>query len=563
MSLLPPHLSWLSSYVKSHRYICSLVLLCLVSFSGHIDVYAQCEPALTTAPEPEMSPSETDVEMMGKQPGDWSLQDSVVGGLSLERYLRALSLDLMGRLPTKEEYELVDQGTQIDSQLINEWLHSQELAEQLTRLHHGWLWNNIENLNLYSNNAGLRSTQGRFWRTNPAQNYRGDRVACLDEPARFSPQGEILTETVDDTELEGWVWVQPYWSSEPVKVCAFDAQDNLYSDEGTFCGSGGGLNNPTCGCGPEMRWCVTGAVRNQVTGALAESLDRLITSVFASGESYLNLFQSSRLPLNGILVHFLKHHLQISRYNLSPSPVPEAFLPNMTYLEADRWVSIIMPRYYSGLLTHPAFLLRFQTNRARANQFFDAFLCSPFQPPEGGLPVADDESARDPDLQHRAGCKYCHALLEPAASYWGRWTEQGLAYLTADRFPAEREDCLSCALTGQGCNNECRQNYVTSSLSDQELPYLGKLKAYAFRKAEHFVNVEQGPRLLAFTEIADQRLPQCVAQRTAEWLLGRTISPKRDGAWVKALGLRFARQGFNYQQLILDIVSDERYRRVK
>ena len=68
---------------------------------------------------------------------------------------------------------------------------------------------------------------------------------------------------------------------------------------------------------------------------------------------------------------------------------------------------------------------------------------------------------------------------------------------------------------------------------------------------------------MAFTEVADQRLPQCVAQRTAEWLLGRSMDVKRDVAWIQALGVRFARQGFNYQQLILDIVSDERYRRVK
>jgi hypothetical protein len=562
MSYISVLIRW-NILTQYHRAILVLSFAILLPILGTQNLHAQCEPALTTAPEPLMSVDTSNLTMMGKLPGDWSLQDEIVGGLNPERYLRALSLDLRGTLPTLEEYDDLLENNHINASVIGEWLQSDRFAQQLTRLHHGWLWNNVENLNLYNNRANLRTSQGRYWRTVPAQTYRGDRVACLDEPARFGDQGEILTTEVEGNQLEGWVWVQPYWSNEPVRVCAFDAQDALYADNGTFCGSNAGFGQVSCGCGPQMQWCVTGAVRNEINRALAESLDRLMAEVFASGESYLSLFQSSYLPLNGVLVHFLRHHQQISRYSLNPSPVPSAFLPSMNYQEQDRWVSIVMPSYYSGILTHPAFLLRFQTNRARANRFFDAFLCSPFQPPEGGLPVADEESARDPDLQNRAGCKYCHALLEPAAAYWGRWTEQGIAYLSAERFPAEREDCLNCALTGQGCNNECRSHYLTNSLSDREIPYLGKLKAYTFRKSEHAVNVEQGPRLLAFTEVADQRLPQCVAQRTAEWLLGRSMDPKRDIAWIEALGIRFARQGFDYQQLIFDIVSDERYRRVK
>ena len=107
--------------------------------------------------------------------------------------------------------------------------------------------------------------------------------------------------------------------------------------------------------------------------------------------------------------------------------------------------------------------------------------------------MADEESVRDPDLQVRAGCKYCHALLEPAASYWGRWTEQGIAYLEPTEFPAERSDCLTCALTNQGCTNQCRTHYLTTALSEQEIPYLGKLKAYTFRRTEHENNVEIAP----------------------------------------------------------------------
>ena len=494
-----------------------------------------------------------------------SLNIPLIGGVSPERYLRAITLDLLGRLPTTEEYqELEDHEGMIDESILVGWLSTSEFAEQAARFHQSLLWNNLSNLNLYNNNPSLRVQNGIYWRNAPAQRYRGERISCLDELARFGSDGEILTTAVGEANLEGWVWVNPYWSpNERIKVCAFDAQDAIYSSQGNFCGSTGGMNSTDCGCGPELRWCVTNNVRQEMTRSLKESLDLLIQWIFLEGDSYIDLFESRRFYINGPLAHFFQHHTQVGRYTFNPSPISSELIPNITYTELDRWVPMILSREHAGILTHPAFLLRFQTNRSRANRFFDAFLCSPFQPPDGGLPVADEEASRNPDLQLRAGCKYCHALLEPAASYWGRWTQQGISYLSPDDFPPERQDCLNCALTGQGCTNECRTHYLTSSLSEQELPYLGKLKAYTFRREEHTVNVERGPRLLAFTEVAEQRLPRCVAQRTAEWLLARSTNNERDQSWIDSLGITFARSGFNYKTLVSEIITNERYRRVK
>jgi hypothetical protein len=497
--------------------------------------------------------------------------------LSPSRYLRALTFDLQGRPPTLDEYQRIEDeletasddqisGDQIIGQdWIAELLEGTEFAQQATRFHHGMLWNNITNINLYNNRSILNRTQSIYWRNSVATIYRGERVVCLDEPARFGSNGTILTRLQEDgSEREGWVWVNPYWDPEnPVKVCAFDAQEAEFSNNGTWCGTNGGSNRSDCGCGLDMKWCVTGSVRNMITRSLGESLDRLVQWVFESGDSYIDLFSSPRFFINGPLVHFFTHHMQRGRYTLSPSPINSDRLPNLNYTDQDQWIPITLGANASGILTHPAYLIRFQTNRARANRFFDAFLCSPFQPPEGGLPVADEESVRNPDLQLRAGCKYCHALLEPAASYWGRWTEQGIAYLEPDQFPSERSDCLTCALTNQGCTNECRTHYLTTALSEQEIPYLGKLKAYTFRRTEHGNNVEQGPKLLAFAEVADQRLPQCVAQRASEWLLGRELNSEQDRLWVNQLGIEFARSGFNYRSLVLSIVQNERYRRVK
>jgi hypothetical protein len=288
-----------------------------------------------------------------------------------------------------------------------------------------------------------------------------------------------------------------------------------------------------------------------------------MTWVFSEGGSYLDLFESQRLYVNGPIAHFLRHHLSGDmRYAFTPAPVDVSALPQLPFTARDTWVPVTLTRDHAGVLTHPVYLLRFQTNRARADRFFDSFLCSPFTPPDGGVPVADEASVRDPDLQQRAGCKYCHALLEPAAAHWGRWTEQGAAFLPSERFPAERPDCLSCALTGQGCSAECRDHYLTDALTEQERPFLGQLKSYVFRRQEHSVNVERGPRLLVMNEVVRQRLPRCVASRTARWLLGRELTT-HDDAWLNALGLRFARSNFNLRSLISEIVRDERYRRVK
>ncbi|MEE2643650.1 MAG: hypothetical protein VYD19_01845, partial [Myxococcota bacterium] len=430
---------------------------------------------------------------------------------SVTRQLRAMSLDLRGQLPSAAELEEALSLGEVPESWLDEWLASAAFAEVATRRHRSLLWNNLDNLNIYNNQAQLNRFRGEppernfvYWRNSVATGYRGARVPCLDQAATFDRNGRPRVEEQSDGSFrEGWVEVNPYWAPEQsIKVCAFDAQAALYSDDGERCASPQGMRNPDCGCGPELRWCVVQESRVRINRSLAESLDRLIEEVFAEGLPYTALFSQQRLFLDGPLTHFFLHH-ENGRVELRPSPVDEALLTERPFNDTE-WHPVNLSQAHAGILTHPAFLLRFQTNRARASRFYTSFLCSPFQPPVGGLPAGDDESARDPDLQSRDGCKYCHALLEPAAAYWGRWTEQGIAYLDPERFPQSREDCDLCARTGQGCSNECRRHYLTTALSQQETPFLGQLRAYTFRLPEHALNVEVGPRLLALGAITDQ-----------------------------------------------------------
>jgi hypothetical protein len=89
------------------------------------------------------------------------------------------------------------------------------------------------------------------------------------------------------------------------------------------------------------------------------------------------------------------------------------------------------------------------------------------------------------------------------------------------------------------------------------------LNAYKFRRDDHVRNIEVGPKLLALGTIADNRLPSCVARRTAEWLLGEGVVPERDADWVAELARQFVFSDLSYRALVKQIVTSPRYRRVR
>lgn len=500
--------------------------------------------------------------------------------LSPHRYLRSLSLDLRGSLPSGADYAALDEamgafesppdlkalGPWFDA-IIDQWLEGPEFRARVVRRHRALLWNSLTNVRLFNNNVNMSRQGGLYYRRNLGQRlYRGDRSPCLDEPARFDQDGRILTtEGADGVRREGWVEVNPYWDpTETVRVCAFDAQADLYSPSGTDCSTTAAYQDPECGCGPDLRWCQYANVTNAaIVDGMREAMDRRIAAVAEDGASYLTLFQGRQAWINGPLAFFYRHQRKITGgLTFDPAPLPDYLIPDLRFDEADTWVEVTLPASHAGVLTDPAFLLRFQTNRARANRFYDAFLCQPFTPPDAPLPVVEEGAALEPDLQQRAGCKYCHALLEPSAAFWGRWNEQGAGYLSPASYPQVREDCLSCAMEGGGCSRDCRLYYVTSALSEEETPYLGGLKSYLFRRETHEINVERGPELLATAAIADNRLPACAATRTAEWLLGREVE-QGEAEWIQDLTADFVYEGLSYRALVKAVITSPVYRRVR
>jgi len=492
--------------------------------------------------------------------------------LDPHRELRALSVQLRGVVPTLEEHAIVDLEGEVPPDLVEEWLASPEFADRVVRLHRGLLWNNIENVNVFNFRSGMtrsRTTSAdpyRYWRSTPAIRYRGDRIPCLDQPAEWDANGNIVTyPNGDGTVAEGWVEVTPYWDpTTTLRVCAFDAQDTLVSPAGVDCSTLDGYEDLACGCGPDLAWCRYGtAPRVAPMEAMAKDVDLRIANNILADDSYLDIFTGRTGYVNGPLAFYLQNQTGIpNNVRVLPDPYEGVQIPDIPYTDTENYVPVDLGPTHSGILTSPAFLLRFQTNRSRANRFYTSFMCQPFQPPDAGLPAVEPDGVPTLDLQVRDGCKYCHALLEPAASHWARWTENGAGFLHEDGFPAFNEDCERCATTGEACSNECNRFYITDAVTAEEVAWFGWLESYEFRRDEHMGFPDEGPARLVYQSTIDGRLPECVASTAATWLLGRELDPEEQ-PWVEELAMEFTASGWSYRELVRAIVTSETWRRVQ
>jgi len=489
-------------------------------------------------------------------------------------YFRAVSLDVRGVVPTPEEYAQMEAEGGLTDARLDEWLGSEQFADRAVRRHRALLWNNITDVSrLFHFRRTLGSTGGetQLWhQTNRSTEivYRGgsDSIDCLDVPATYAPDGSI---EVDAEGREGYEMVEPYWApGTMIKACAFDAQTDRISARGNDCATRAAIGDPGCGCGPNLRWCYPSGVRSDILESFGAELEERVRAHLAADEPYHALLTSRRAFANGPLTYFWRFHRESSNnVHLDPDAVDLGALPPASVdapggIDFDdmTWEPMTLPEQHSGLLTHPAFLLRFQTNRARANRFYDAFLCEPFQPPEGGIPLDDAVAAAQPDVQQRPGCNYCHAILEPAAAHWGRWTQQGGGYLAPDEFPEFRQECRDCGIGEEPCSDLCRFNYVTRALSPEEEPNLGRLRAFEFLRDEHRPNVEVGPAGLVRAGLADGRFTACSVSRTAEWLLGRELRGEEE-PWARELTDEFLSSDFRYRDLVRAVVRSETYRR--
>ena len=532
--------------------------------------------------------------------------------VSNTQLLRRLSLDLRRQLPSYEEYEALGEGPVADA-LIDELLDSPEFAAAVRRIHVDLLWGNLSNVKLSSNRAHLSVRKIGGVTTLVSQSgarrntHRGDAdLFCADYlQTEWCTIGDMQNNTpgcegvglpkMDGNGQDGWVLVSPYWdpptcnangdcqsgdcqqdsSCAPVRVCAFDAQETEFwtadggpADDSDNCNSASGLRLQGCGCGPNMRHCWGSGVENEVRASLNEQQHQLVEAATMGDLSYSELLTTKRTYYDGRLFYWKRYLAQMATFNETfnihfKGDVPS---PNSIDYNDTAWASYQRSDIHSGIMTLPAFTLRFQTNRGRANRFRSVFMGQYFEPPAGIDTDCDQETS---DLSKQCTCRHCHATLEPLAAYFGNVAEAGSS-LISDRsfFPAY----LPCDKPNQLASIErslCKRFYA----NDPEQPNVGALLPLQFADDETEVhkqigaNFEAGPAGWAEQIIADGTFARTSVLNVWHHLMKREmdldpLSPDNELALLETLTGEL-RDHDDFKKIVKRIVTLEPYRRMR
>jgi hypothetical protein len=223
------------------------------------------------------------------------------------------------------------------------------------------------------------------------------------------------------------------------------------------------------------------------------------------------------------------------------------------------WTSHQRPALHAGVLTLPGYLLRFQTDRGRANRYRINFLCSYFVPPDHLEDSSGGACQDNPqDITQRCNCRYCHAVLEPMAAYFGLFSMAGTTLMSDPaQFPKSNPACK-----GSG-SQFCARFYVTQP----DAHNAGALQAYQFSDVhpEIVANIEGGPRLLVKQGIDTGQFAQCTVRKLWVDLMGQEIYPADAAATpqLDRLSQGFAAQSYNLPWLVEQMVASAAYRRAR
>lgn len=370
-------------------------------------------------------------------------------------------------------------------------------------------------------------------------------------------------------QREGYEWrPTPFWDATPrpqVAICAIEAQDRAVNPAtGESCEAQRFLNDRSCGCGVRMRRCESGdrSVHDNRVAAFSLEPELIADSVLRRDEPYFNILTTRRGFMNGVAAELHRERQGVFMWAVSVPVEPDA-VPNLTYADRDIWREVIRRENHSGILTTPAFLYRFPTQRARVNQFYEALLCKTFTPPaDASLPAPDDSCNRENNLAKRCGCNYCHATIEPTGAHWGRYGERAATFLDPLFFPRFDTVCRDCALSGNiGCGGDCA-NYVMQAYDGDGAQSLGMLKTYLYRTDSEEPNIEGGPKLLVERALQTGDLERCLVKRVWNEFLGRPMTEAEQRMYLDSLTRAFTGGGGKLKALIEKVVTSDAYRRL-
>lgn len=514
--------------------------------------------------------------------------------MPIERQLRRLSIDLRGTVPDVADYDAVAGMSELPDSVIDAYLDSDEMRVQMRRYHEDLLWTNPYTY-LSDTGHGLSSftlpNAGTVYMTTGKRKlYRGGDGThnCQDKPqsdlgydANGLPNTEPMgSDLAGPYVAEGWVDVHPYWEADPsktIRVCAFDAQvTETYTipagqaDAGTYsCDHVLAVGKAKdCGCGPNLNYCIFGGVVDTaVLSSMREQLLRLVDDQTKGDAPYSDILLSKRMWMNGPLVHYFKYLGQRLTFSRTQNihQAADGALPDLPFTAKDTWVEVTREDPHAGILTLPAYLLRFQTNRGRANRYRIAFQGQYFQPPStkdsGCSPEGDD-------LTNRCVCRGCHVTLEPLAAHFGVFVEAGTTALRdfEPSFATAKACSLGIAPASQAW---CDRYYVQSpdSVDPDIRPY--RLKALRYGDAAHPLvqpNFDAGPAGLAqddiksglFHEVATRHMFEHLMKREAEM---DPTSLEYEGDTLAAIAADFQAHD-NLKKLVKALVKLPQYRRM-
>lgn len=363
----------------------------------------------------------------------------------------------------------------------------------------------------------------------------------------------------------------PFWDKSgatTVVACAIEAQArevNPVTMES--CETSRFMADRSCGCGLNFRRCefqdATVNVQGSRVAAVNEEPLQITDSVVRRSEDYFNILTTRRSFLNSALSEFYRERQGVGVWAVTPPTSLEA-LPVIDYtMDPTQWVEYTRDENNSGVLTTPAFLYRFPTQRARVNLFYEAFLCKHFAPPpDAVLPPADDACNRENNLARRCGCNYCHATIEPTGAHWGRYGERNATFLDPARYPRFEPKCRDCALGSGTCDRECTDFYVTQALDGDGANSIGLLKTYLYRTPDEEPNIVAGPKLLVERMMQTGDLERCAVKNVWAELLGRPMTAQEQSLYIEDLSGEWLSKGRSFKELMKLIIATDAYRRV-
>jgi hypothetical protein len=495
----------------------------------------------------------------------------------LDKYalLKRLSLDLRNRVPSIEEYQALDPLPTVPATVIDAYLADDGFRRVMRRHHENLLWPNVSNVRLVetTTNLSLDSGPGALRMLGREFSYRGIRdVTCDDveqksfDPAYPNDFRPIPVRVAGSERHEGWRMVHPYWDpASTVKVCAYDAQETksvMKNGKPVACNTPEGRADKACGCGPGLSYCYAqpaSATVGRILSSLREQLGRLVDRATSGKVPYTELLLADDVEENGAIAFWRKNiapqGTTTATYNV---PLPSDAITNAPFTD-DGWHAVARSKLHAGVLTLPGFLLRFQTDRGRANRFRIAFQNRVFVPaakldPEKGC------SADSPDLTARCNCQYCHATLEPLAAHFGNFAEAGSTAMNDPKlWPVERPDCVDSK------DALCRRFYVTES--DATRPGFRLSHQFAGAHPAYVKAIDDGPRALAEGAIADRSFATATVQNLYLRFVHREMridgDHTEDLATMNDLVAAFVASNYDLPALVKKIVSLPEYRRVR